>query len=150
MISPNLAPPEEGEQLEEANTVGIIFEDANGNILVLKRLSDEWGLVGGKVNPGEDSQAAAVREASEEIGYSVTPSELSFKKIYRLVTSEGDFAFGVFKYTVPPEQIGIKLKQDENTESMWAKPEQLHKRPDLMEGLYPILEEEFGLEPAAH
>lgn len=51
-----------------------LVTNADGMILVLRRHDDddyrpgEWDLPGGQAEPGEDPQAAAMREAYEEVG----------------------------------------------------------------------------------
>lgn len=52
--------------------VGVIVRDAEGRIC-LERRSDcgLWGLIGGKIDPGESILSAAVREAREESGLDV-------------------------------------------------------------------------------
>jgi 8-oxo-dGTP diphosphatase len=50
----------------------------NGLALAVSRRDDptKWGLPGGKVDPGESSQSAAIREAAEETGVLVYPYEV--------------------------------------------------------------------------
>jgi ADP-ribose pyrophosphatase YjhB (NUDIX family) len=52
--------------------VGVIVVDARGRVLLEKR-SDcgQWGLPGGRINPGEDIETAARREVKEETGLDV-------------------------------------------------------------------------------
>lgn len=53
---------------------GCVVLDGDGRILVLHRATPEltqWELPGGKIEPGETPQAAAVRELSEELGITV-------------------------------------------------------------------------------
>lgn len=52
--------------------VGVVVRDADGRILLGRREKDgespSWCLPGGAVEPGEDFEAAAVRELREETG----------------------------------------------------------------------------------
>ena len=128
---------------------GVIFEDEKGSILVLRRHvaspeGNTWGLVGGNIDSGEDKLTAAIREVSEEINHSITASELHFIKTYHWVRSELDLTFEVYKYSVPQDKVNIKLDTNENTDHMWASPDELLQREDLMMGLYPILEDAYG------
>jgi 8-oxo-dGTP pyrophosphatase MutT (NUDIX family) len=55
---------------KKTHAVGVIFEDLDGKILVLRRHIDDpeggtWGLVGGKLDGGEDAISAAMREVEE-------------------------------------------------------------------------------------
>lgn len=134
----------------KAHAVGVIFEDADGDILVLKRHQDSpegntWGLVGGNIDEGEDSLAAALRETSEEINHSLPSSELTFLKTYHWERPDLDLKFEVYKYKVAKDRVDIRLDIDENTEHMWAQPKNLHERSDLMIGLYRIIEDEYNI-----
>jgi 8-oxo-dGTP pyrophosphatase MutT (NUDIX family) len=49
----------------------------DGQVLtVRKQGTDRFMLVGGKLEPGEDAREAAIREAAEEVGVTVTDPEL--------------------------------------------------------------------------
>jgi len=52
---------------------GCIITDSEENILLLHRNGNrmEWEVPGGKLGPGESSEAAAVREIDEELGVKV-------------------------------------------------------------------------------
>ncbi|MBI2243761.1 MAG: NUDIX hydrolase [Nocardioides sp.] len=61
----------------------VLLVDGRGWLLLQERDEhpvidpDRWGLVGGHVDPGEDSEAAAYRELEEETGIRLAPGELS-------------------------------------------------------------------------
>ncbi|MFO0703623.1 MAG: NUDIX hydrolase [Patescibacteria group bacterium] len=129
--------------------VGVIMEKPDGDILVLKRHKDslegeKLGLVGGYIDKQEDAVSALQREAREEIGIEIDIAKLIHLKTYNWNTSEGSLTFETYKYFVNESQE-IKLDEVENTAYFWMNPKDLYKRPDLMKGLYPILEDEFGV-----
>ena len=63
------------------HAAGILIISKTGRALFLQRSAEgdftsSWSLPGGKVEDGEDSIQAAVRETMEEIGYKVDPKKL--------------------------------------------------------------------------
>ncbi len=57
--------------------VGVVLRDDDGRILtVRKRGTSRFMLVGGKPEPGESAEEAALREASEEIHATLDPDAL--------------------------------------------------------------------------
>lgn len=129
--------------------VGIIFENENGEVLVLKRHSEShegetWGLIGGKIDDGEKPVESAVRECFEEIGVQIENEDLELFKKYVWEREDANIDFEVFKYKAKTD-FKIELDQNENTEYAWFKPEELYSRKDLMIGLYPILKDIYKL-----
>lgn len=129
--------------------VGVVFEDKDGSVLVLRRHTasregGNWGLVGGKIDSGEDGAQAAIREAREEIGYTIQPDDLMFEKSYTWEHSDAHILFDVFRYKTDRNEIVIALDTEENTEYLWANPTTLSQRSDLMKGLYPVLKDLYG------
>lgn len=133
---------------KKVHAVGVIFENEHGQILVLRRHPQDpegatWGLVGGKVEPGEDNEVAAIREVQEEIGHTIKLSTMKFLKTYHWDRDDLDIIFEVFKLPTFSDDVTLEIDQNENTEHMWALPQELYKRSDLMIGLYPILEDVY-------
>lgn len=131
---------------KKVHAVGIIFENEQQQILVLRRHPRDpegatWGLVGGKVEPNETKEITAIRETQEEIGHVIDPSQLQFLKTYHWDREDLDITFEVFKLKTLSGAVTLELEQNESTEHRWANPRELYKRKDLMLGLYPILED---------
>lgn len=81
------------------STAAVVVIEANGQVLVVERDvgSQMFGLPGGKREPGETFEDAAVRELLEETGVSVSASDL--QKVYE--SDDGDYtvvAFTAKKY----------------------------------------------------
>lgn len=58
---------------------GVVIRNDRGELLLLHRntpMLSQWELPGGKVEPGENFAATAVREAREEIGVNVVIGEM--------------------------------------------------------------------------
>ena len=116
--------PEHAED-EAPTAAGIMFEDPNGNILLLRRSAsgdhpNEYGFPAGHVEAGETAEEAARREAREEVG-DVPAGDLS-------LFDKGD-GFHTFKQNVQ-DQFEPKLNH-EHTGHVWASPD------DLPEPLHP-------------
>jgi 8-oxo-dGTP pyrophosphatase MutT (NUDIX family) len=116
--------PEHAED-ESPKAAGIMFEDPNGNVLLLRRSAsgdhpNEWGFPAGHVEGAETAEEAARREAREEVG-DVPAGEMS-------LLDKGDGSFHTFKQNVQ-DQFEPKLNH-EHTGHVWASkdamPEPLH------------------------
>lgn len=128
----------------------VLYLKMNREILVLKRHknspeAETWGLIGGKIDPGEGSIEAAIREAEEEVAHSIPENDLEFIKSYNWDREDKVIIFEVFSYKVPRSEVAVVLNKDEATDYMWEKPKTLYRRKDLMVGLYPILIDYFNV-----
>ena len=99
----------------------VIYND-KGELLLLKRTVDEevapnqWGLAGGKVEDGETTEEAAIREANEESG-------LTFSDVKRLKEFTNDGSVSHY-YSGLSNSEEVVLSE-EHSEYAWVKPEQL-------------------------
>lgn len=71
-----------------------VLNDAGSEILLIRRhrfIVDRWvwELPGGYIDPGEDGQAAALREAEEETGW--RPHDIQFVLSYQPMIGNADF-----------------------------------------------------------
>jgi len=65
--------------MQTKELAGVVIRNDNGELLLLHRNTEklaQWELPGGKVEPGEDFAATAVREAREEVGVNVVIGEM--------------------------------------------------------------------------
>ena len=56
--------------------VCVLIKIGQGYLAVTRPNSKQWGLVGGKVDPGETTLQAIVREVQEEVGLTLEPTSL--------------------------------------------------------------------------
>jgi 8-oxo-dGTP pyrophosphatase MutT (NUDIX family) len=125
---------------EKVHAVGVVFENEQGQILVLRRHPRDpegatWGLVGGRVEASETREITAVRETQEEIGHTIDPSRLEFLKTYRWDREDLNITFEVFRFPTSSDAMALELEQNESTGYMWIEPHKLYTRKDLMIGL---------------
>ena len=73
--------------------VGLIIQN-NGRFLLQKSIKDVfWGLIGGRVQLGENTKSAAVREAKEELEINIKEDDLEINFI-----SENFFYYNAQRY----------------------------------------------------
>ena len=96
--------------------VVIVFYNQSGRLLLQHRTPDAtilanfWALFGGKINPGESSQHALVRETKEELGIKL--SAFSFFRHYRI--SYHGKKYTIAAYIAPLRHSPAKLKKQQS------------------------------------
>lgn len=132
---------------KKVHAVGVIFENEQGQMLVLKRQPNNpegnaWGLVGGKIDGDESAVNTAARKTFAETGLTVDPADFEYVKTYHWNRDDLDITFEVFRLKVA-SGLPITIDPAGSSEYTWSNPEALYKQPDLMVGLYPILEDVY-------
>ena len=109
------------------SVVGIVIINENNEILLQKRSKckkvnpGKWGICGGKVEIGETTLDAGIRETFEEIGIALNKSELKF-----LSTSKNEKAHFTVYYARKNVDINkCKIQEDELEELRYFKIEEL-------------------------
>ena len=82
-----------------------------------------YNLVGGKIEPGEESAHAAYRELQEETGIVAAPEE--FELIDSGMDGNTHFDYYCLKRQLPIEDV--VLLPGETVDAMWASFEQVHE-----------------------
>jgi 8-oxo-dGTP pyrophosphatase MutT (NUDIX family) len=136
--------------MQDIHAVGVIFGNQHGEVLVLKRHPQDpegnsWGLVGGKIEKGENAIAAAQRETQEEIGQIIDTTRFNLLKTYTWPRDDASIHFVTFECIVETPKFQIALDREEHISHMWETPAKLYQRNDLMTGLYPILKDKYDL-----
>ncbi|PRY61680.1 NUDIX hydrolase N-terminal domain-containing protein [Glycomyces artemisiae] len=115
----------------------IAIRDEAGRVLLIQRSdTGQWAIPGGACEVGEDWAATAVREAREEIGLSLDPSDLALVDVFdnRAITSEPTTipVIAVFSMVLKPNGSTITRNREvDNT--AWATLSDL-KDLDLFRG----------------
>jgi 8-oxo-dGTP diphosphatase len=119
--------------------VGAVVFDDTGRLLLIRRANppakDTWSLPGGRVEPGESSEHAVVRELHEETGLTgILVKEVG--SVERAAPGGGTYMIRDFLLSVPGSPA--PLAGDDASEAGWfTVPEvrALHTSPDLVEVL---------------
>jgi ADP-ribose pyrophosphatase YjhB (NUDIX family) len=77
--------------------VCVLIKVGQGYLAVTRPNSDQWGLVGGKVDPGETTLQAIVREVQEEVGLTLDPNLLR-EAFTQVCPGEVDYLTTTFVY----------------------------------------------------
>lgn len=129
------------------SVVGVVIVNDNNEILLQKRSRfkkvnpNRWGICGGKVNLGESTLDAGVRETLEEIGILLNKDEL---KIIRMATN-GRAHFTVYYIRKNVDINECKLREEELEEIKYFNIEELQDLEnegfEWLENLKKVMEE---------
>jgi 8-oxo-dGTP pyrophosphatase MutT (NUDIX family) len=114
----------------------------DGKVLIAKRIKPPlWSLPGGRIEPGETPEAAAIRELLEETGVEAEIIALAGEREVVLKDEGGGVAarFKIFAYAAR-WRAGEAAPGPEATEVAWVAPEEIAAY-NATEGLLPIVME---------
>lgn len=107
-------------------TVGALIHDGQGKLLMIRthKWSNLWGIPGGKIERGETSEQALIREIREETALEV--SEIRFVMVQDCIESPEFFRrehFLLLNYVARASSHDVRLN-DEAEQFAWVGPEQ--------------------------
>lgn len=111
-------------------TVAVLPRDEHGRILLVRQIDNgRWGTIGGSIEPDEDPEDAARREALEEAGIAVTLVRLltvTGGPNFRITYPNGDVVGCVsVVYEATIDEGTPRPDHDETSEVAWFDPTQL-------------------------
>lgn len=114
------------------------FCEYEDKLLFLKRHSkssqgNKWGIPGGKLEKGEDSRAAVIREIYEEVGVKISSKDLEEMGTIYVRLPHVDYVYHMFRkrFHAP---IAVILAAEEHQESLWATYEEALQLPLIAGG----------------
>jgi ADP-ribose pyrophosphatase YjhB (NUDIX family) len=94
-----------------------------------KKYGFDWGLVGGKLEPGESLVEGIVREAKEETGLVITKEQLNFLFFDEIVLKERQFTGVQFNYAISIDENTPIAVNEESDGYVWFP---IDKLPESM------------------
>lgn len=109
------------------------FLECQGEILLVYRLESKsqgnrWGVLAGKMDPGENQLEAMIRETKEECGLLLAPNELDYLTTVYIKFPEYHFVYHMFRARLD-KKPQIILSADEHTAFRWTSPQAALKLP---------------------
>lgn len=101
--------------------VGVFVRDAQGRVLLEKRSdSGLWGAPGGRIEPGESIQQAAVREVMEETGLTIGPLRLigAYSNPQERIVTYPDNVVHLVDVVMEAEVVGGELTLSSESEQL--------------------------------
>ena len=140
----------DGTQVTRVPCVGAIVVDERGRLLMIRRGTDPgrglWSVPGGRVEPGESSRDAVVREVEEETHVRITPTGLA-GVVER--PGAGGIVYVIEDWFARVEagtDPGQPTAGDDASEAAWFLPEQVEQL-DCVPGLLEVLREWLVVPP---
>lgn len=124
------------------------YMENDGKILLLHRQASKpegnrWGLPAGKIDAGEDSLMAMIREIREETGQEILSEELEYLDKVYVKYPEYHFLYHMFKVQLD-DKPDIRLSVKEHQDFQWMEP-QMALQLDLVRDLDECLKLSYGI-----
>lgn len=125
---------------------GLFAFNENDELLLLQRHSEDlgggqWGVPGGRVEDGEDAEAAVLREAAEETG--IKSIQVKRLGVHEIRMPHGAVHMTSFTSTIPRD-TPITTDPSEHHAYAWFRREGLLDEDNILWGIPSILRD-FGL-----
>ena len=124
--------------------VGAVVRDTEGRLLLVRRANEPgrglWSVPGGRVEPGETSPEAVVREVAEETGLAVVVTGLA-GVVERAAPGGGVYVIEDFTARLAPGEDPNGLRSgDDASDAAWVPVGELDRLP-CVDGLLEALRE---------
>lgn len=119
------------------------FLEYDGKFVILLRNDHKpnggtWGLPAGKVDVGEDTQAAILRELREETGYTASASQLEKLGDFEFGPKDSRYTFSTFRVTLD-KPYDIKVEGAAHADFKWVTPTECFALPNLIPDFHELL-----------
>jgi 8-oxo-dGTP pyrophosphatase MutT (NUDIX family) len=132
---------------KQFDIVGCLLE-YDGKIVLLRRQlhkasGNKWGLPAGKMDAGESTLQAILREVKEETGLTLPEASLKYFDSFYVKDGSLDLEWHMFQAKLDTPPI-IKINPEEHLEYCWATPKEalqmdlIHGLPESIQFFYKI------------
>ena len=123
--------------------VGCFLEFDDKFVILLRHShkpdGNTWGLPSGKVEAGEDTEDAILRELHEETGYKATHSQLEHIGDYEFISSAGQpYTYATYRVKLHTAHE-IALEKDAHAKYRWVTADECYAKDDLITGFHELL-----------